>query len=163
MWCIDKGIWLTPSHIPGVDNMVGNLASRVFNDKTEWQLEKSIFTPLVSIFGKPDHDIFASRLNYQLKPLPSWVPDPKAVAADAFTLNWNKQYIYVYIFPPFSIIPRILQNIEEDQAQALMIVPRWATQSWFPKITRMLIQQPALLPKNPRVVTLPFQRDSTSA
>ena len=39
------------------------------------------------------------------------------------------------IFPPFSIIPRILQKIEEDQAQALMIVPLWATQPWFPKIT----------------------------
>lgn len=104
MWCIDKGIWLTPAHIPGVDNVEADLASRVFNDKTEWQ--------------------------------------------------------YIYIFPPFSIIPRILQKIEEDQAQALMIVPLWATQPWFPKITRMLIQQPVLLPKNPRVVTLPFQRET---
>ena len=137
LWCIDRGIWLTPAHIPGVDNVKADMASRVFNDKTEWQLEKSVFTQIVSVFGKPDIDMFASRLNYQFKPFVSWVPDPEAMAADAFTLNWKNQFIYV--FPPFSIIPRILQKIEEDQARALMIVPMWATQPWFPKLTRMLI------------------------
>ena len=57
------------------------------------------------------------------------------MAADAFTLNWKNQFIYV--FPSFSIIPRILQKIEEDQARALMIVPMWATLPWFPKLTRI--------------------------
>jgi hypothetical protein len=137
MWCIAKGIWLTPAHIPGVDNVEADRASRAFNDKTEWQLDKSMFTQLVAIFGKPDIDMFASRLNYQLKPYVSWGPDPEAVATDDFTLNWDNKFIYV--FPPFSIIPRILQKIEEDQARTLMIVALWPTQSWFPKITRMLI------------------------
>ncbi len=114
MWCISKGIWLTPAHIPGVDNVEADLASRVFNDKTEWQLDKSIFAHLVSIFGKPDIDMFASRLNNQIKPFVSWAPDPEAVAADAFTLNWDNKFMY--IFPPFSIIPRILQKIEADRA-----------------------------------------------
>jgi hypothetical protein len=158
MWCISKGIWLTPAHIPGVDNVEADLASRVFNDKTEWQLDKSIFAHLVSIFGKPDIDMFASRLNYQIKPFVSWAPDPEAVAADAFTLNWDNKFMY--IFPPFSIIPRILQKIEADRARALMIVPLWATQSWFPKLTRMLIQEPALLPQIPQLLTLPFQRET---
>ena len=54
LWCIDRGIWLTPAHIPGVDNVKVDMASRVFNDKTEWQLEKSVFTQIVSLFGKPD-------------------------------------------------------------------------------------------------------------
>ncbi len=158
MWCISKGIWLTPAHIPGVDNVEADLASRVFNDKTEWQLDKSIFAHLVSVFGKPDIDMFASLLNYQIKSFVSWAPDSEAVAADAFTLNWDNKFMY--IFPPFSIIPRILQTIEADRARALMIVPLWATQSWFPKLTRMLIQEPALLPQNPQLLTLPFQRET---
>ena len=83
------------------------------------------------IYFKPDIDMFASRLNCQFKPFVSWVPDPEAMAADAFTLNCDNEFIYV--FPPFIIVPRILQKIQEDQARALMIVQLWATQPWFSK------------------------------
>ena len=37
-----------------------------FNDRTEWQLDKSVFKKLLAIFGKPEVDMFASRLNHQL-------------------------------------------------------------------------------------------------
>ena len=68
---------------------------------------------------RPVLDLFASRLNYQLPRYVSWIPDPNAVGADAFTLDWGTQYNYA--FPPFSLIPEVVQKLEEDQAEIVMV------------------------------------------
>ena len=154
LWCKDRDIWITPAHIPGVENIEADSASRVFNDKTEWKLDQPVVSEIFSLFGKPDLDLFASRLNHQLSRYVSWIPDPNAVGVDAFTLDWGTQYNYA--FPPFSLISQVLQKVEEDQAEAIMIAPHWPTQSWFPKLTRLLVQTPVLLPNRPNIVHLPF-------
>ena len=35
LWCIDRNIWLTASHMPGVINKVADRALREFNDSAE--------------------------------------------------------------------------------------------------------------------------------
>ena len=35
LWCKDRDIWITPAHIPGVENIEADSASRVFHDWTE--------------------------------------------------------------------------------------------------------------------------------
>ena len=64
-WCISRQIWLSASHIPGINNTTADEASRNFIDKTEWMLHKTIFIKLTEVFGLPDIDLFASRLNCQ--------------------------------------------------------------------------------------------------
>ena len=49
--------------------------------------------------------------------------DPQAMAVDAFTLNWN--FSLIYAFPPFSPIAPVLKKIQEDQAEVIMVVPKW--------------------------------------
>ena len=119
----------------GRTNIQADQASILFNDRTEWQLDKSVFKRPLAIFGKPEVDMFASRLNHQLPLYVAWIPDPEAMAVDAFTQNWTEHYIY--IFPPFSVIPQVLQKIEQEQAQVIMVAPLWPTQSWFPKLTKL--------------------------
>ena len=51
------------------------------------------------------------------------------MAINAFTLDWGK--IPFYAFPPFSIIPRVLQNIFHDKATCILVVPDWPYQPWF--------------------------------
>ena len=58
----------------------------------------------------PNIDLFASRLNYRLKPYVSYKPDPGTVAVDAFTVQWS-QHVF-YAFPPISGIMRTLQKIQ---------------------------------------------------
>lgn len=156
LWCISRKIWLSASHIPGVKNETADKLSRKFTDRTEWQLNPCIFNKLVDRWGKPEIDLFASRNNYQFKPFVSWRADPEAVAIDAFCLSWENKYVYV--FPPFSMLLKTLQKIQEDQAQALLIAPLWRTQVWFPKIAHMLIKQPVLLPQDKFVLQLPHNR-----
>lgn len=153
-WCIQHDIWITAVHIPGKENIVADRESRERRRDTEWKLDNEIFQKIVSLWSKPSVDLFASRLNYQIKPFVSWKPDPEALAVDAFSLNWEL-YTNFYAFPPFSLINRVLQKIEQDQCQGFIIVPLWNTQVWFPRLLRLLVDTPLILPKSKTMLTLP--------
>jgi hypothetical protein len=156
-WCQARHIWITAAHLPGVLNIVADHLSRNFNDQTEWQLNKQIFQRLCSRFGNPDIDLFASRLNCQLNKFIAWHPDPDAIAVDAFTVDWSTSYFYA--FPPFCLLPRVLQKITFDQATGLVIVPCWPTQAWFPRLVQLLAELPVMLPKFASLVTHPVSRE----
>ena len=149
---IDKNnSWLTISHVSGINNVFADFASRNLNPTTEWALDQSIFDKLVLILGRPSMDLFASRLNNKLLRYASWFPDPTCEIVDAFTIKWVG---FNYIFPPFVLISRILAKIQAEEAQALLIVPGWTTQSWFPLFMNLLTSQIIVLP--PGVVRLPW-------
>ena len=154
LWCKGKQIWLSVSHIPGVDNVLADKASRVFDDTTEWKLEESTYEKITKHWGLPEIDMFASSLNYQTLPYVSWGPDPQATAVDAFTLNWD--FSLIYAFPPFSLIAPVLQKIQEDKAEVIMVVPQWTAQPWYSLLTRMLVDKPLLLPQRENILYLPF-------
>jgi len=63
-----KNIWLSVTHIPGIQNEASDRLNRRFIDRTEWQLNPSVFKQLITVWERPDVDLFASRNNYQLKP-----------------------------------------------------------------------------------------------
>ena len=71
MWCIKRNIWIPTVHLAGILNKDADRESRIFNDDIEWKLNPAIFDKICEKFGKPDIDIFASRLNYQIKPFVS--------------------------------------------------------------------------------------------
>ena len=50
------------------------------------------------MFGNPTIDLFASRINYQIDRYISWKLDPKALAIDAFSINWNTEFYYIFPF-----------------------------------------------------------------
>ena len=104
-----------------------------------------MFESISFLWGKSLIDLFASRLCCQLKPFVSWKPDPEAKAIDVFSLDWNDQNLYTFI--PFALINRVLQ-----------IVPMWTTQVWFPRLRRLLIDHPLVLPKHPRSLILLFSQ-----
>ena len=145
-WCIQQNIWLTATYVPGQFNTIADHYSRHFNEQTEWQLNTEIFQCIVVHFGKPDIDLFASRLNTQLERFVSWFPDPDAENCDAFSIFWSD--LYVYIFPPFCLIARCLQKITTDKAEGILIVPCWPTQTWFASLLHMLTKPPLILPKS---------------
>ena len=124
LWCIQKQLWLSASHVPGKDNIQADRASRNFDDNTEWMLRQDIFLSIEQLWGKPEIDLFASRLNKQHPCYVSWKPDPGASFTDAFTISWSDYYFYA--FPPFSIILRCLQKIEQSRpSKAGSCHPLW--------------------------------------
>ena len=152
-WAAERQIWVSAAHIPGSENVVADKNSRIFERSSEWKLRESVFKHIVSIFGKPDIDLFASRINHQLSNYISWRPDPGAKAVDAFSINWSPTYNYC--FPPFSIILKVLQKIQQDKAQAIVVVPYWTTQNWFPVLLGMLVDHPLIMTASLNILYLP--------
>ena len=206
-WCEERDIWLSIAHLPGVLNVVADYKSRHFVDNTEWQLNDKIWNKICKIFGTPEVDLFASRLNAKLEKFVVWGPDPEAYRIDAFTFDWNEGFYYIfppftnffvdntewqlndkiwnkickifgtpevdlfasrlnaklenfvvwgpdpeayridaftfdwnegfyYIFPPFSLIDRVVQKLHADGAKAILVVPSWPTQPWYARVQR---------------------------
>lgn len=155
-WCFERNIWLTATHISGVSNVYADKKSRIFNDQTEWMLNRSVFLRITELLGTPDIDLFASRLNYQLKPFVSWQADPEALTVDAFSISW-KPYNLCYMFPPFSLISHTLQKLGQEEAEGVIVVPAWTTQCWFPKLLQMLTSPPVYIPASKTLLEMPFQ------
>ena len=157
-WCTLRNLWITACHIPGVTNQAADTASRAFNDRTEWMIDKIIFEKITSAFFKPDVDLFASRINRQLPNYVSWHADPEAKFVDAFMLKWTD--LSCYLFPPFSLISRCLQKLALEKVEdALLIVPMWPTQPWFSQLVETLVEAPLLLPDN--ILSLPGTKSQT--
>lgn len=134
-------------------NVMADSYSRRFNTNTEWMLDASVFNSLTISFFSPDVDLFASRLNKRMTPFVSWLPDPDALATNAFCLDWG--IFLSYIFPPYCLINRILQKLSQDGAQAILVVPLWKTQTWYPKMLNMLVDFPLILPTTNDILSLP--------
>lgn len=153
----EHNIWLTAEHVPGKDNYLADRESRIFHDNTEWMLSKPVFTRIAEQFFVPDIDLFASRLNHQVKNYISWRPDPGALLVDAFTCDWSKYKFYA--FPPFSQIDKVLQKVAQDSAEGLLLVPDWKTQLWYPVLMNMCVQPPRRIPAQTRLLILPYAQD----
>ena len=107
------GIWLSITHLAGRLNHDSDLASREFSTTTEWAVTQSIFDTLCHrfrAFGPFVIDLFASRLNYKIKPYYSWIPDPYSTHVDAFTISWSSPYS-LFAHPPFSLWTKVVRKV----------------------------------------------------
>ena len=154
LWCLENDNFVTATFLPGALNDQADFQSRIDRHQIEWKLDEVIFDKIMDKFGDCDVDLFASRVNNQLPCYVAWNPDPYAWAIDSFTLDWSK--FKGFIFPPFALILRILQKIELDEAVSVLVVPLWTSQAWFPKMLRLLIDHPVLLPSRSNLVTHPL-------
>ena len=154
-YCSKRNTWLSAIHIPGKGNNEADYMSRLLNDNTEWKLNSQIFHKILKLFSvKPEIDIFAFHLNYQIPTYVSWNPDKNAYATDAFSISWAN--LTFYPFPPFSLIGTPISKIRREMAVGIMIISWWATQFWFPMMVPLLQDFPVVLP--PNVLTLPSNK-----
>ena len=98
-WCIKNSTWLTDA----------DRESRIFNERTEWQLNPDVFSQIRDLWVNPEIDLFATPVNTQLAMFTSWKPDPEATHIVTFKIDWS-QYKF-YCFPPFPLISRRLWRL----------------------------------------------------
>ena len=160
-WCLEKNIHLSAAHVPGIDNCEADEESRSvkFNDDTEWSLQPDIFTDIRQVFPEITVDLFASRLNNKVTKYASRRPDPNAFAIDAFSLTWYNEFYY--IFPPFSLMAKILQKVVEDKSEGVLVAPIWPTQSWWPSLLQLVCGQCFRLPRIQKILYLPHDPDKS--
>ena len=139
-WCEQRQLWLFATYIPSKENTEADLASRVINIDTEWELADWAYAEIVDSFGAPEMDLFASRNNAKCERFCSWHKDPEAFCVDAFTFKWDS--FYFFAFPPFSLILKTLRKIQIDQACGIVVVPEWHAQPWYPLWLALLESEP---------------------
>ena len=146
-WCEKRHLFLLAQHIPGKTNVEADTESRVKRDLNDWRISPKIIAPLIR---DCTIDLFASRLTHQLKPYFSWRPDPSAVHNDAFTMDWLN--LMAYAFPPFNLIPSVLQKAKKEHATLVLVAPLWTTKPWWPLLIELIVNYPVYLGNNPKLL-----------
>ena len=121
-WAEKKDIHITAAHTPGHQNINADRESRELSYDLEWMLcPKSLHKSLKILKFNPEADMFASTINYRFHTYFSNNADPKAKAADSFTVSLHS--LKFYVFPPFSIISRTPKKIKAEKAEGILVVP----------------------------------------
>lgn len=142
-WARERNIWLSAAHIPRSSNVDAGKLSRNLYLNLEWMLSLPIFQRIVSLFGKPDVDLSASRLNAQVETYVSWWPQPMAKFVGAFSIEVSQ--FFFYTFPRFCLTLRCVQKIIHDQASGILVIPRWTTEPFFTVVLHLVIEMPRVL------------------
>ena len=85
-------------------------------------------------------ELFATKVDHRLLLSPMY--DPVAWAVDALTLDWD--LLFGYTFPPFVLIPIMLQKTPSLSAVpiVLLIAPFWHWRYWFKDLPSCLADVP---------------------
>ena len=63
---------------------------------------------------------------------------------DSLVQNWNGLYVYVY--PPTSLIRACLSKVRTENVEIVLIAPGWPNQEYFPDLLDLAIDFPITLP-----------------
>ena len=149
-----RGIHLSARHLAGQANILADLLSRTgLIVPTEWTLSRQVLEPVWDLWGKPMIDLFATRFSARLPIFVSPVPDPLAWAVDALSFSWKG--LFLYAFPPFALIPKVLLKVEVDQPVMLLIAPYWPARPWFPLLLKLSSSDPIPLNVRPCALVQP--------
>ncbi|XP_038064670.1 uncharacterized protein LOC119735051 [Patiria miniata] len=152
-WCMSHRVSLVATHLPGEENVTADALSRGWVVPTEWTLRPQVVQSLFLLIDRPHVDLFASRNNHQLPVYCARHNDPCAWQTDALAIRWDR--LLAYAFPPFSLIPRVLAKVEQEDCKILLIAPFWPRQPWFPRLTKLLVHRPVILPQRADILFQP--------
>ena len=84
---------------------------------------------------------FATVCNMHLPQFMSPVPEPRALAIDALSQDWQGRSMYM--LPPFPLLNKVIQKLRTTQeGEVILIAPWWPTQPWFPHLLRLSVDHP---------------------
>ena len=143
-WCDSKAITLVPVHLPGVHNIQADSLSRVGQTlTTEWTMAMESLRPVFAKWGEPQIDLFATFANRRLVKFVSPYPDPRAEWTDAMSMPWDYGRGLLYAFPPFKMVPQVLQKIAQSPgAEVILITQLQPAASWFPELMDLSQEDP---------------------
>jgi ribonuclease HI len=147
-------VHLTVRHRPGSQNQEADqLSRRTATSRHDWTLSHSALWSIVERWGVPTVDWFATPLNHQVAAFASRSHSPLAIATDAFSVPWHSTALGLLV-PPFPMISRVVAKALDDAASAVVVVPHWPTQSWWPLLMEaasdfLILGPTALVPATP--------------
>ena len=154
---------MTSEHIPGCTNHRADYLSRNYDPK-DYQLNPRLYQQMCKKFNyHPALNFFANKWNRQTKKYCSWRRDRNS-QGNAWKLRWDKQTNWLN--PPWELIPRALNKLQQDKATALVCLPMWKSAPWYSKMVNMMQAEPHVIKdkpiyKEPEGKDMPPQRWAT--
>jgi hypothetical protein len=137
-----KDAFLTATYVASAANIAdqytrgfGSPSPRFFDLKVP--LNPAVFQSVVMKKGPfvPEFDWFASCFNTQLPRFCAWQEGLEgAELFDAFMHDWS--ICDGYMFPPFGLLPKVLQKVCDNKARVVLIHPDWPGALWRPLLNR---------------------------
>lgn len=150
----EAGITLTARYLQGSRNIEADQLSRV-SPMYEWKLNPGVFQCLDNMWGPHDVDRFATMLNTHLPCYNSFQFDPMTSGVDALAQDdWTNKNNFCN--PPWRMIPKVLDKIQQQKAQATLIAPWWPQKPWFRRLKQMSISAPIKIPNRKNVFLHPL-------
>jgi hypothetical protein len=147
----DRRITLTTWYVRSKENPMDAPSRNFIEDP--YLLSPSTFRFLQRRFNvQMEIDCFASRSNTHLRKFWSWMPDPDALARNAFNQDWKEKMLYM--FPPPNLIPAVIHKLKRDRATGVLVFPLWKTAIWWPNLQEIVISSTLLRPQ----AIQPFRR-----
>ena len=145
LWLESRDTIVRPRHIPGCLNVIADHLSRPNQPiPTEWSLHPEIVKRIFIFWGMPEVDMFATLSNSHLPRFMSPVPEPRALAVDALSQDWQGRSMYM--FPPFPLLSKVVQKLRSTQvAEVILVAPWWPSQPWFPQLLCLCVEHPLFL------------------
>lgn len=131
------GIDLSSQYVGKGATSAGPRMLSMGTDLTDCGLKHAVFCDIWKWAGPFDHDRFASKRtvlvspdSWQKLPYTSLFAEEEASGVDAFSEDWTG--VRNVAFPPVGVIAKVLELVVQQGAMAVIIVPRWPAQSWWP-------------------------------
>lgn len=128
-------VTLCPRYIRSADNWWADDLSRL-SDFGDWRLRRQVFNQLSRDWGPFTIDRFATALNAQPPRYNSAWLDPGTEGMDAFAqTNWAATTAeHNWCNPPWELLDRLAQHLDETGARAVVVAPLWPAQPWFQRL-----------------------------
>ncbi|XP_030008050.1 uncharacterized protein LOC115431636 [Sphaeramia orbicularis] len=143
-WAYKQFLSLRAMHVPGVVNVAADLLSRRGPHPGNWRLHPAVVEEIWHHFGRAVADLFASKENAHCPLYYSIERDSPPLGCDAMVHQWPQGLLYA--FPPFSLLPNLLQRISQEEVQVVLVAPDWPHMTWFSWVTPLLHGTPWKLP-----------------
>ena len=89
---------------------------------TEWSLHPEVVNLIFRLWGTPVVDRFATVHNTHLPQFMALVPEPRALAIDALSQDWQGRSMYM--FPLFLLLNQVIQKLRTTQTgEVILIAP----------------------------------------
>ena len=108
-FALQRGFWVSSSHISGVGITIVDKMSRIFNANTEWMPSHNFLYLCHKFEFNPQVDLFVTHLNRQIDKYISLILDPYYIAVNS--INFRQKPHKIYWFPPFSLVGAAISKL----------------------------------------------------
>ena len=141
---VNNNIQISSKYIRGQENKIPDALSRL-DSPYNWRCHPGLFQYLDCIWGPHEIDRFACKRSALLPQYNSLYLDTNTSGIDALAqTNWNQ--FNNWVNAPFRLIPKILDVIKVQQADATIIAPLWESKWYHKKLLKMCTMPPIKLP-----------------